>query len=181
MEIVYASIFTFYLLKYDPLFWAYQSPENFHEYHINIQPDGVESRTLLASRFMRKSDPYSMFHLISEGLKYRPYDFKLLIVMMETMFMLNLNKQAFQIMRICEKYIPLGDEKDAKKEFKELRNNKNWLPKELWGIKDFDIETEYSLVQNKVSTLHAAQREKIVEAWKLRFEKPPTGSSQTAL
>lgn len=123
MHIVYTFLFTFYILRYLPLFWAYQNIDNFHKYHINIQPDAIESRSLQAVRYLRMNDAFSAFAVLKVGLRYRPNDFKLLITMSQTFFALNLPEKGLQVLDIAGKYIPVGEEEDFRREAEKIRNH----------------------------------------------------------
>ena len=123
MQIAYTFFFTFYVIRYLPLFWAYKNIDNFHQYHINIQPDAVESRTLQAVRYMRLGDPFTAFAILKKGLYYRPKDFKLLITMSQTFFAMNMPDKALQTLDIAGKFVPLGDEEDYITESEKIRKD----------------------------------------------------------
>ena len=131
METVTGVIFTFYILRYIPLFKAYRSIEDYHLYHVRIQPDGVESRALLSDLYLRNKDAYRAFALIKDGLRYRPTDFKLLFIMSQIMFALNKVKDGLNCLDIAQKYAPIGDEEPCKEEFNKMREHYNkFLPKQ---------------------------------------------------
>ncbi len=103
-----------YITKYQPLFRAYTSIENFYLYHLYIQPDLVNPRYFLAKFYLTNNDVYSAFATIKKGLQFRPHDFKFLLTMMECMFALNKIEPAFKVLAVAEKNIPLGEEEDCK-------------------------------------------------------------------
>jgi len=127
-SIAYTFFITFYILRYLPLFRAYTSIDNFHYYHINIEPGAVESRTLQATRCLAKNDPFSAYALIKQGILYRPQDFKLLLLMSQVLFAMKKFEPAQQILNVAEKHVPLGDEEDCKREFEKIRTNPSMQP-----------------------------------------------------
>lgn len=118
---IFTALSVFYIVKYQPLFRAYTSVENFHLYHLHIQPDLVNPRFFLAKMYLTGRDPMSAFALIKKGLKYRPYDFKFLLTMMECMLAMDNIPQAFKVMDLAEKHIPFGEHEDVKNFFTGLR------------------------------------------------------------
>lgn len=103
---IFVGLITLYVIKYQPLFRAYTSVENFYLYHLNQQPDLVNPRYYLAKFYMDHKDIYSAFALIKKGLRYRPYDFKFLLTMMEIMFQLGQIESGLKVMYVCEKHVP---------------------------------------------------------------------------
>lgn len=130
-EILYTIFISFYVLRYFPLFRAYTSITNFHQYHINLEPSAVESRTLQATRAINARDPFTAFALIKEGLKYRPNDFKLLILMSQTLFAMQKYEAAQKVLDIAEKHVPDGEIDECKVEFAKIRSNPQLQPIKL--------------------------------------------------
>lgn len=122
-ESAVAVIFTFYILRYLPLFRAYRSIEDFHLYHIRIDPSGVESRALQAANYMQGRDPFRAFALIKDGLRYRPKDFKLLFVFSQVLFAMGKGEDGIKILDIAQKNVPLGDEEHCKVEFENMKKH----------------------------------------------------------
>jgi hypothetical protein len=118
--IIYSVIITYYLMRYSRLFRAYKSIPEFFQYHIEIQPDDVEARTLWCHRVAKK-DPYKAFMLIKDGLVYRPKDFKLLMCFAQCFFIMGMTENGLKILNVAEQNVPLGEEADAKKYFDEIR------------------------------------------------------------
>ena len=119
--IVGTAVAVFYVMKYVPLFRAYLNLEQFHKYHINLTPEAVSSRFFLSKEYIARKDVHSAFALIKEGLKYKPYDFKLLLCFIECMIYLGKIEQALKAMDYTEKYIPKGEEEDCKNLFEGIR------------------------------------------------------------
>lgn len=107
--ILCAFLFTFYFLRYQPLFKAYQSHDDFMWYHINIQPDSVEARVNLHKQYMLKKDPFRAFAIIKDGIIYRPTDFKLLLAMAGVLFCINKRLEAFKVLEIAKRNLPIGE------------------------------------------------------------------------
>ena len=126
--IAYTSIMTVYVMKYNRLFKAYQTKETFWRYHIEIQPDCPDSRSLYAQKVMHR-EPEKAFTLIKDGLKYRPKDFKLLINMVQCLLRVGRNKEALEVLKIVEPLVPLGEEQDSVEEFEKLRESLKPVPK----------------------------------------------------
>lgn len=122
-ECTYTAIILFYFLRYAPLFDAYKSQEYFHNYHIALQPDAVESRSLKATRYLRVKDPMTAFAIIKEGLRFRPNDFKLLLIMAQSLFYMGKHQSALKVLDLAEKQVPLGEEEEAKKELGAMRGS----------------------------------------------------------
>lgn len=115
------ALITFYVMKYQPLFRAYGSVEDFHFYHMNLNPAGVESRSILATRYVAQGDPMSAYAVLKKGLKYRPKDFKLLIVMAQVMLIIGKVDKGLKILDIAQRNCPLGDEENCRVEFDNIR------------------------------------------------------------
>lgn len=124
-HIVYTGFAVFYIMKYIPLFRAYIDLDTFHKYHIDLDPEAVSSRFFLSKIYVARKDAHSAFALIKEGLKYKPYDFKLLLMFIECMIHMGKIQQALRAMDYTEKYIPIGEEEDCKKLFESVRRA-NW-------------------------------------------------------
>jgi hypothetical protein len=118
---VAAGFLVFYAVKYQPLFFAYRNVLNFHQYHLNIYPDGVNSRFFLSKIHIAMKDPYQAFGVIRQGMRYRPYDFKLLLGFIECLFILGKVKSALKAMDFTEKHVPYGEAEDTKNLFDGLR------------------------------------------------------------
>jgi len=121
--IAYSAIVTVYLYKYKRMFRAYKNEESFFAYHLEIQPDCVETRTIWAQKIAR-NEPEKAFTLIKDGLKHRPNDFKLLLALTQIMFMIGRTKGALQVLTIAEQHIPTGEEAESKKTFQDIRDGK---------------------------------------------------------
>lgn len=119
-ESIIVGVLVFYVVRYEPLFRAYSSIDNFYWYHIAIQPDGVEARICLSKKYLEKRDPFSAFALVKEGLRYRPRDFKLLLQQATVMFAMGHREQGVKILEISKKYVPLGEEKIAEDEIDKI-------------------------------------------------------------
>lgn len=124
----------FYFVKYQPLFLAYRNVENFHLYHIAINPATVNSRFFLSKIYIAKKDPYQAFGIIRQGMRYRPYDFKLMLGFIECLFALGKKKAALQAMDLCEKHIPFGEEEETAELFKSIRDQFKETYNELRGL-----------------------------------------------
>jgi hypothetical protein len=118
---VAVGFLVFYAVKYQPLFIAYRNAENFHQYHINIFPDGVHARYFLSKFFLAKKDPFQAFGVIRQGMRYRPYDFKLLLGFIECLFVLGKPQSALNAMEIAEKHVPYCEVEDTKNLFDGIR------------------------------------------------------------
>lgn len=118
---IFVGLITLYVIKYQPLFRAYTSVENFYLYHLNQQPDLVNPRYYLAKFYLDHNDIYSAFAIIKQGLKFRPYDFKFLLMMMEILFQLGKIEAGLQVMRVCEKCCPDLEKEDCKVFFDGLK------------------------------------------------------------
>lgn len=128
---VYTAFCVMYALKYIPLFRAYSTYGNFLRYNVEINPAGVEARHVMAINYLNqpKPCPMSAYVILKDGLRYRPNDFKLLLVMAQVMFTLGQIERGLLFLNKAEKVIPLGDENDAKKEFQPLRDHFNGILK----------------------------------------------------
>lgn len=121
-EIVYASLITFYILKYIPLFRAYESIDKFHGYHIALDPEHPRSRLLLADIYLEQlNDPIRAMAVTKEGLKYRPKDFELILKMAKILFAMKNWDQCVRTMEVAKKYYPLGEEEEFELAFAELK------------------------------------------------------------
>ena len=118
--VCYTAFVTIYIYKYKRLFKAYTNIQTYFDYHIEIQNNCVEARSLYATRIAQK-EPEKAYTLIKDGLKYRPNDFKLLMSMSQMMFMMNRPHQALQVLDIAEQFVPDGEHEEAKKTFEEIR------------------------------------------------------------
>lgn len=118
---VFVAFLIFYVIKYQPLFRAYTNIENFYLYHLSQQPDLVNPRYYLAKYYLDNNDIYSAFAMIKIGLKYRPYDFKFLLCMMEILFQMGKIEAGLQVMKICEKCCPPLETEDCKAFFDTLK------------------------------------------------------------
>lgn len=116
-----AAFFVLYFLKYQPLFRAYTSVENFYLYHLNQQPDLVNPRYYLARHYLTHKDVYSAFATLKVGLKYRPFDFRMLLGMMEVLMQLGKIEPALKVMEVAEKNVPMLEVEDCKVFFDGLR------------------------------------------------------------
>jgi len=163
------SFAAFYILKYQPLFIAYRNLENFYLYHINQKPDIINPRFFLAKLYHAKKDHFSAFAVIKQGMRYHPYDFKLLLGFIECLFTLGKPISALRAMEICEKHIPplevedtnnlfAGIRKQYAKEYKSLLNSRDEIdrmtPRELYEEKE--------RIYKKESTLPLSKREKVL-------------------
>lgn len=117
---IYACFMMLYFLKYQPLFVAYLSRENFFEYHINLQPDGVEARWHLAIRALQLKDPFTAFAILKKGLLYRPKDFKLLFLMSNALYVMGRIDKCYEYIAKAREVVPLGEEKDFDEEVERL-------------------------------------------------------------
>jgi hypothetical protein len=115
------AVAAFYIVKYQPLFIAYRNVENFHLYHIAQQPDIINPRFFLSKIYIARKDPHQAFGVIRQGMRYRPYDFKLMLGFIECMFLFGKPKAALKAMDICEKHTPLNEAEDCKALFDGLR------------------------------------------------------------
>lgn len=115
------SFIIFYCLKYQPLFRGYTTIENFYLYHLYQQPDLVNPRYYLGKHYLDNNDIYSAFATIKVGLKYRPYDFKFLLAMMEILFQLGKIESGLKVMGVAEKCLPPLEIEDGKVFFDTLR------------------------------------------------------------
>ena len=113
---------TFYIMVYQRLFKAYTSVENFHLYHLEIQPDLILPRFFLAKSYLQRKDIYSAFALIKMGLRFRPNDFRFLLTMLECLLEMKQTVQAMKVMDFIEKRIPIGEEKETLNFFKGIRD-----------------------------------------------------------
>lgn len=118
---IFIGFIVLYFLKYQPLFRAYISVENFYLYHLNLQPDLVNPRYYLARYYLEHHDIYSAFSVIQKGLKYRPFDFRFLLCMMEVLFQLGQIEAALKVMSVAERHVPMLEVKDCKVFFDGLR------------------------------------------------------------
>lgn len=132
--IVLTSLATMYVLKYQPLFSAYRNVIDFHQYHININPELINPRFFLSKIFLAKKDPHSAYSVIRHGMRYRPYDFKLMLGFIECLFAIRKPKSALQAMEVCEKHIPFGEEQDTKNLFHGIRQQFKKEYNELHGM-----------------------------------------------
>lgn len=135
---VVSGLAVLYALKYFPLFRAYRGVELFHKYHLNLDPFLVNPRFFLSKIYIAKKDPFSAFAVIKDGLRYRPYDFKLLLSFIEVLFALGRRKDALNVMEFVEKNncIQIGEEKDTADLFSGIRK---------------EYKKEYELIHGKVN------------------------------
>ena len=124
---VYGPVITLYIIRYMPLFNAYKNTQDFHDYHIAIQPDAVESRTLQAIRYLKMKDECRAFAVIKAGLRWRPNDFKLLIGIMQTMFVLEWYQRVLDTIPLILKNVPVGEEKEAQEELAKIEQDAIYL------------------------------------------------------
>lgn len=117
---VYAVIFTYYFAKYQPLFRAYGNIEEFYLYQINLQPEGVDARCLLAELYINRRRLYSAFSVIQQGLLYRKGEFKLTLTMVNVLLNLNRYDEALRIMEIAIKHAPKGEAGEATDAYNDL-------------------------------------------------------------
>lgn len=117
------ALICYYAVKYQPLFNAYLSVGSFFMYHINIQPDGVKQRAHLASRYLEARDPFGAHYIIKQGLKYRPNDFELQLIMAKIMFAMGQFEKCLNILDRAQKVCPLGEEEYCKTEFNRMRQD----------------------------------------------------------
>jgi hypothetical protein len=99
-----------YVVKYQPLFMAYRSVENFWQYHIFMVPNIIGPRYFLYKYFIAKKEVFQAIGVLRQGLRYRPTDFKLLLGMMECLFAIGQIKRALRMTDYIEKHVPLGEE-----------------------------------------------------------------------
>lgn len=164
------AIGVFYVLKYWPLFFAYRNVENFHQYHINQQPNIINPRFFLYKIYLAKKDPYQAYAVIRQGMRYRPYDFKLLLGFIECLFALGKPISALRAMEVCEKHIPDLEVEDCKHLFAGIRKQYAREYKKLQDSRD-DIDRmtpdqlfdEKNKIQNKTSTLPVSKRKKVID------------------
>lgn len=160
---------SFYVVKYQPLFIAYRNLENFYLYHINQQPDIINPRFFLAKLYHAKKDHFSAFAVIKQGMRYHPYDFKLLLGFIECLFTLGKPISALRAMEVCERHVPPLEVEDTKnlfagirkqyaKEYKALENSRDdvdrMTPRELFE--------EKIRIENKESSLPLSKRQKVL-------------------
>lgn len=119
--IVATALFVFYWVKYDALYRAYSTVENFYLYHINLQPDGVKQRVFLAELYLNKNDPAAALYFIKKGLKYRPKDPELLLMFAKIMFAIGKSEACRKVLDAAQSNMPIGEEEIAKKELDEIR------------------------------------------------------------
>lgn len=120
---VFTAFIAVYVMKYLPLFQAYRTYGDFLRYHIWLEPSGVEARHIMALDYLNspKPNPMSAYAVLRDGLRERPYDFKLLLVMSQTMFTIGQIENGLKILDKAEEVVPLGDEEDCRKVFAEHR------------------------------------------------------------
>lgn len=169
---VWLVLAVFYIVKYQPLFMAYRNVENFHLYHLAQRPDLINPRFFLSKIYLSRKDPYSAFATIKQGMRYRPYDFKLMLGFIECMFALGKPTSGLKAMEICEKHIPLHEEEDTAalfagirkqfhKEYTALKNSKDDVDK-MTPDQLFD---EMEKINNKTSKLTVSKRVKVQELY----------------
>ena len=105
----YTVLITFYFMKYQPLFRAYRTKEDFYKYHINLQPDGVDARENLANHYIAHKRLYSAFHVVQDGLRERHCEFNLMIKMSEILIKLGRPQEALDIMIKSRPYARIGE------------------------------------------------------------------------
>lgn len=111
-----------YAIGYNPLLaYTYKSWERFLLYHTHIQPDGSRQRMHLAQFYLKLKDPFQAFSMVKQGLKYRPKDFDLLLMMANISLMLGFPIETLKMVEHAEKRIPLKDEKDCIIELNRLK------------------------------------------------------------
>ena len=120
---VLAVFFTLYILKYQPLFNAYKTIEDFYLYHINLTPHSAEPRALLAARYMEQRDVMSAFAIIKKGLRYNSTDFKLQLIMAQIFLLLGQFDKGMKTLAIAEKNAPNGEHEIVKTEFDKIRKD----------------------------------------------------------
>lgn len=130
---VFIGFTIFYVLKYQPLFRAYTTIENFYLYHLNQAPDLVIPRFYLCRYYLERKDIYSAFATIQQGRRYRPNNFMFLFSLMEILFQLGKVDSALKVMAVAEKYIPMCEVDDVKKFFADRREQ---FKKEINTIED---------------------------------------------
>jgi len=118
--IAYTAIFAYYFTKYQPLFRAYTNIEEFYLYQINLQPEGVDARCLLAELYITRRRLYSAFSVIQQGLIYRKGEFKLTLTMVRVLLELQRYDEALSVMAIAIKNAPVGEDEEAKEAYDDL-------------------------------------------------------------
>jgi len=118
---IFCFLFALYIIKYQPLFFAYRNVENFFQYHINLHPCIINPRFFLSKLYLRAKDPWQAFAVVRQGQRYRPHDFKLLLRFIECMFALGKPTSAMKAVEVAEKYIPYGEQADTEKLFKDMK------------------------------------------------------------
>ena len=117
---VYIAFTSTWIMKYSRMYRAYINLSQFYEYHMEIDPACIESRVYYSEK-VSTEEPFKAMTLLNDGLKFNPYDFKLLIAMVLLNMQIGRYDQAEKFMQQAEKVIPLGEEKDIKLEFGKLR------------------------------------------------------------
>lgn len=168
---IISAMFVFYTVKYAPLFLAYRKVENFHQYHINQQPDVINPRFFLAKIYLAHKDPYQAYGLIRQGMRYKPHDFKLLLGLIECMFALGKPISALKAMEVCEKYIPPLEVEDCKNLFAGVRKQYSHEYEKLQKAKEdvvnrmtpAELIEEQNKIKAKTSVLSRSARDRVLE------------------
>ena len=122
-RLIIISVFvTMWIIKYIRMTRAYTNLHQFYEYHLEINPADIEARVYYSEKLIQ-SEPFKALTLINDGLKYTPYDFKLLISMVLLQATLGRHDQVETFMKRAEQVIPLGEEEDTKIEFARMRKD----------------------------------------------------------
>jgi len=164
-----SAIAAFYAIKYRPLFFAYRNVINFYNYHINQQPDIINPRFFLSKIYIAKKDVFQAYSIIRQGMRYRPYDFKLLLGFIECLFTLGKPTSALRAMEVCEKHVPplevadtenlfAGIRKQYRKEYEALQKSKD----EVDRMNSDQLYDEKVKIKNNTSALTASQRKKVI-------------------
>jgi len=155
MECTYVGFIVYYIIRYSKLFWAYKGIENFHLYHVAVEPDCVEPRVLMAENYLNVRDPFRSFAILKGGLKYRPKDFKLLITMAKTLFAMQNWKAGLQTAQLAKECAPLGEEELTHQMINQLEHDyeKGTLQKKLVmpGVRTPKPESEMSRAERRRS------------------------------
>lgn len=116
---------SYYIVKYQPLFRMHMNIYDFFLSHIYANPALVYPRIFLAKIFLtqKEPDPWQAFGIVRQGLRYRPKDFKLLICFIDCLINLRRPRSALQAIDYAEKYVPLGEEEDARNLFSGIRKD----------------------------------------------------------
>ena len=116
------SFLTLYAVKYDPLFYAYQTWQKFIQYNINITPEGSRQRCIMARFYILRKDLFSAFAVLKQGINLRPDSFDMLFMMAEVGLALGFHEEVINLVERAEKRIPYNDRAEGEKVLKEMKD-----------------------------------------------------------